>query len=180
MSDGAMMSTPARVRETAVRASSSSEASLSISNSSWAAREARDASFSMAFCFSLGVLAETTVTLVTSPTAAPSDLGLTAGRTIPQCPCDMYSHRHTSPMISRSGTSLLMARAARCTIPSSAQAPVATSSFFSGSPKRMTAGTPSAWVSRASCTAWSTERLKTPGMERTSLRTPDPGQMNMG
>src|SRR5208337_4593506 len=63
--------------------------------------------------------------------------------TMPQCPCDMYSQRQTSPISSRPGTSRLMARVAFCTIPLSAQAPVATSSFDSGSPKRMTLGMPS-------------------------------------
>ena len=49
--------------------------------------------------------------------------------TMPQWPCDMYSHRQTSPISSRPGTSRLMARAAFCTMPSSAHAPVAISSF---------------------------------------------------
>ena len=35
-------------------------------------------------------------------------------------------------------------------------------------------------VRRASFTASSTERLNTPGMERTSFRTPSPGQTNRG
>ena len=152
MSEGAIISTPARVSETLVRASSSSVASLTISYSAATA----------------GGVA----------TAAPSDCG--CARTIPQWPCDIYSHRHTSPMIISLETSRLIARAACCTIPSSAHAPVANSSFFSGSPNKIIAGTPSECACRASFTASSTERLKTPGIERTSLRTPSPGQTNMG
>ena len=72
--------------------------------------------------------------------AAPSDCGVDPGFTIPQCPCDMYSQRQTSPIRIRSGTSRFMARAACCTMPSSAQAPVATSSFLSGRPNRITDG----------------------------------------
>ena len=151
MSEGAMMSTPAFTWETAVRASSSRLSSLRISYSA-----------------------------VAGGAAAAAPRGCVPAFTMPQCPCDMYSQRQTSPMMTRSRTSLLMARAARCTMPPSAQAPVATSSFFSGSPNRITEGTPRAWALRASFTASSTERLKTPGMERTSLRIPDPGQTNRG
>ena len=99
---------------------------------------------------------------------------------MPQCPCDMYSHRQTSPISSRPGTSRLMARVAFCTMPSSAHAPVAISSLVSGSPNRITLGMPSAFTSAHSFTASSMERLNTPGMERTSLRTPSPGQTNSG
>ena len=64
------------------------------------------------------------------PCASPRAFALGSDvSTRPQCPCDMYSHRQTSPISSRPGTSRLMARAAFCTMPSSAQAPVATSSF---------------------------------------------------
>ena len=100
--------------------------------------------------------------------------------TIPQWPCDMYSHRQTSPISSIPGTSLFNARAARWTMPSSAQAPVAVSSFVSGKPNKIRAFTPSAKASRASFTASSTERLNTPGMEPMGLRTPSPGQINKG
>ena len=100
--------------------------------------------------------------------------------TMPQCPCDMYSHRQTSPMISMLGN-LPLDRARRLLHDSVvAQAPVATSSFFSGSRTRSPTDTPSDRASRASFTASSTERLNTPGIERTSLRTPSPGQTNRG
>ena len=110
-----MMSMPALACATAVLASSSSVGSLRISYSS-------------------AVIAATEA----APTECVPDFS-----TKPQWPCDMYSHRHTSPISSRPGTSRLMARAAFCTMPSSAQAPVATSSFDSGRPKRMTLGMPS-------------------------------------
>src|SRR5581483_5985682 len=154
MSDGAMMSIPARTCDTAVRASNCRLSSFTISYSA---------------VLEGGATAD----------AAPSDLAA-LGLTTPQCPCDMYSHKQTSPMTTRSGNSLLIARDACCTIPSSAQAPVATSSLLSGRPNRMMAGTPSECASRASLTASSTDRLYTPGMERTSLRTPSPGHTNMG
>ena len=92
----------------------------------------------------------------------------------------MYSHRQTSPISSRPGTSRLMARAAFCTMPSSAHAPVATSSFVSGRPKRITLGMPNDFTSAHSFTASSIDKLYTPGMERTSLRMPSPGQTNSG
>ena len=152
MSEGAMMSMPARASDTDVRASNSSVASFRISYSVAAAGG--------------------------EATAAPRDWG--AASTIPQCPWDMYSHKQTSPIRMASGTSRLMARAACCTMPSFAQAPVAISSFFSGSPNRITDNTPSEWASRTSFTASSTDRLNTPGMERTSFRTPVPGQTNSG
>ena len=52
--------------------------------------------------------------------------------------------------------------------------------FFLRQAHKMIDSTPSARVSRTSFTASSTERLKTPGIERTSLRIPVPGQMNSG
>src|SRR6266404_1991613 len=132
MSDGAMMSTPDRASETDVRASNSSVASFTISYSAVAGGAAAAAApsdcgpdFTFTFSFTFSFIF-----------------------TMPQCPCDMYSHRQTSPISTTSLISLLMARAALCTMPSSAQAPVATSSFFSGSPNKMTADTPKARVSR--------------------------------
>jgi len=38
-------------------------------------------------------------------------------RTIPQCPWEVYSHRHTSVMTRAPGKRLLLSRTARCTIP---------------------------------------------------------------
>ena len=83
-----MTSTPARTCETAVRASSSKVASLTISYS--------------VVVEGGGATAE----------AAPRDWGAAVARTIPQCPCDMYSHRHTSPMMTSLGSSRLIARVA--------------------------------------------------------------------
>ena len=92
----------------------------------------------------------------------------------------MYSHRHTSAITTSFGSSFFSACVARCTIPFSIQASVACSSFFSGNPNNMTAATPAACAARASSTAWSTERLNTPGIELTSLRTFTPGHTNNG
>src|SRR5437588_11794680 len=153
MSEGATMSTPARARETEVRASNSSVASFTISYSP--------------------------VDDGGCATAAPSDCG-PVERTMPQWPCDVYSHNQTAPTTTNSRISRLIARAACCTIPSSDQAPVAISSFVSGNPNRMAAGTPRECASRASFIASSIEKLNTPGMERTSFRTPSPGQTNRG
>src|SRR5947209_10821337 len=123
MSEGATMSTPARARETEVRASNSNVASFTISYSP--------------------------VDAGGCATAAPSDCG-PVERTMPQWPWEVYSHRQTSPTMISSGISRLIARAACCTIPSSDHAPVATSSFVSGNPKRTTAGTPRERASPAS------------------------------
>jgi hypothetical protein len=152
MSEGATMSMPARASETEVRASNSSVGSLRISYSA----------------FAMGVVA----------TAAPSACG--PAFTIPQWPCDIYSQRHTSPIKISPGTSRLIARTACCTIPSSAHAPVATSSLLSGNPNRITAGTPSECTSCASFTASSTDKLNTPGIDRISFRTPSPPHTNIG
>ena len=63
-------------------------------------------------------------------------------RSTPQWPWLVYSQRQTSVTSTRSGCSRLSARSACWTIPSSSQAPVASSSFSSGMPKRSTAPTP--------------------------------------
>jgi hypothetical protein len=67
-----------------------------------------------------------------------------------------------------------------CTTPSRAYAPVAVSSFDSGSPKRMTAGTPASKAAEASRAISSTDRLKTPGIEETSRRTDEPAHAKSG
>ena len=148
-----MMSMPALACETAVLASRSSDASFRISYSSAA---------------------------IAVAAAAPTDCACGEFSTIPQCPCDMYSQRQTSPISSRLGTSRLIARAALCTMPSSAHAPVAISSFDSGSPNRITLGMPRDFTSAHSFTASSMERLNTPGMEPMGLRIPSPGHTNSG
>ena len=55
----------------------------------------------------------------------------------------MYSQRHTSQMTMSSGNAFFRARTAFGTMPFGAQAPLAFSSFLSGMPNRITAGTPS-------------------------------------
>ena len=123
-----MMSMPARASETEVRARSSRLASLSISNLDSTTSATIVASSSITFSFSRPFTAFAAVPrrvafCKASRAAAPNDCGVDAGFTIPQCPCDMYSQRQTSPIRIRSGTSRFSARAACCTMPSSAQAP---------------------------------------------------------
>src|SRR5438309_11851929 len=100
MSEGAMTSTPARTCETAVRASRSKVASLTISYS--VVVEGGEA----------------------TAEAAARDCGADVARTIPKCPCDMYSHRHTSTIMINLGSSSLIASDGCCTIHTSGQAPV--------------------------------------------------------
>ncbi len=109
-----------------------------------------------------------------------SSFWTTPSRTTPQCPCDVYSHRHTSVITMRSGTASFSARTPRCTTPSSAKLPEPSSSLASGMPKRMTAGMPSSATSRPSLTSSSTDVWATPGMDWTGLRTPSPGTTNSG
>jgi len=74
-----------------------------------------------------------------------------------------------------------MARAARCTI--AVVRPGAGGDFvflFREAEKNYGRKRPEHASAGLLLTASSTERLKTPGMERTSLRTPDPLQTNMG
>ena len=47
-----------------------------------------------------------------------TSLAISSSTTMPQCPCDVYSHRHTSVTTSMPGTSRLIARVAACTGPS--------------------------------------------------------------
>ena len=65
-------------------------------------------------------------------------------------------------------------------MPSSSQAPVACSSFAVGQAEEQQAADAEGGGLFGFLTASSTERLKTPGMELTSLRTPSPGQMKSG
>src|SRR6266853_222445 len=95
----------------------------------------------------------------------------------PQCPCDVYSQRQTSVMSTSSGKRGRSTRSARCTIPSSSQAPVACSSFSSGSPKRITAWTPSRTRSSTSRTTSSTVYRAIPG---SSLCRSDSGATKSG
>src|SRR5439155_16953994 len=74
--------------------------------------------------------------LSTYPSTSPSTI-------FPQWPWLVYSQLHTSVITRSCGVSCLMARRARCTLPSSAYAPEAASSLVSGSPNRMTPPMPS-------------------------------------
>ena len=100
--------------------------------------------------------------------------------TYPQWPWLVYSQLHTSVTTSRPGTPALIPRIARWTIPLSACAPEAISSFTSGMPNRITPPMPSRFASAHSFTSSSTESWQLPGMEPISRRTPSPGQTNSG
>ena len=109
-----------------------------------------------------------------------ASLRISSPSTMPQCPCEVYSHRHTSVITTRSGTSRLIARIADCTGASGSAASDPVSSLLSGTPKSRTPRTPSARAAAASLTASSTESWKTPGIESTSRRTPSPSQTKSG
>ena len=79
-----------------------------------------------------------------------------------------------------SGTAALMARRARCTMPSGDHARLPKGAFRSGRPKRRTAGIPSAATVRQTYTALSTESWDTPGIEATGLSTFCPGHTKRG
>ena len=165
-----MTSTPARASETEVFARISNVASLTISYSVGLAAAA-----SIAFNFS------SDLTAITIPCRRPQRLCRCDACTIPQCPCDMYSHKQTSPMIVSLGTSRLIARAARCTMPSSAHAPVATSSFFSGSPNKIMPPKPKRLSFSRFFHHLIHRKVKYPRHgASTSLRTPSPGHTNNG
>ena len=94
--------------------------------------------------------------------------------TTPQCPCDVYSHRHTSVITTRSGDASFSTRTARCTMPSGSYPSEPTSSFTAGSPNSSTAGIPSDRSSAASPASWSSDRWNCPGIDEISSRTPSP------
>ena len=106
--------------------------------------------------------ASTWLTAVRASSSSVSSFSTSPSRSTPQCPWLVYSQRHTSVTSVRPGTSARSARSARCTIPSSSQAPEPSSSFSSGIPKRSTARTPSDASSAASRTISSTERWAIP------------------
>ena len=101
---------------------------------------------------------------------------------MPQCPCDVYSHRHTSAISTKlsSARFALNRRNPCCTMPASSHAPVAASSFSAGSPNSSSPPTPSAALRSASRSASSSDRLNTPGIDPIGRRTPSPGTRNSG
>src|SRR5438876_1016477 len=94
--------------------------------------------------------ASTWLTAVRTSSSSDSSLSTSPSRTTPQWPCDVYSHRQTSVRSTSSGKRGRRSRSARWTMPSSSQAPEASSSFDSGMPKRMTARTPASAISSTS------------------------------
>jgi hypothetical protein len=88
----------------------------------------------------------------------------------PQCPCAVYSQRQTSVISTSSGKRGRKARSACWTMPSSSQAPVATSSFSAGMPKSTIDCTPLRTSSSTSRRSSSTVNRDIPGSS--SLRSP--------
>ncbi len=103
--------------------------------------------------------------------------------TKPQCPCAVYSHRQTSAIITSESSDLLFLQRPQGRL-RDAVVGIRTadpfSSFSAGNPKSNNPPNPSFAAACASFTASSTERLKTPGIDATGLRTPSPGQTNTG
>ena len=94
-----------------------------------------------------------TATRASRPTVA--SLTMTSPSTIPQWPCDVYSHRQTSVTTSTSGISRLIARTAACTgaAASSAALPASSLSSLRGRPNSRTDRTPSRAAPAVSATA---------------------------
>ena len=109
-----------------------------------------------------------------------TSLTISSPSRMPQWPCDVYSHRQTSVITTRSGTCRFISRTADCTGASGSAASEPTASLRSGRPNRSTPGTPSAFAAAASLTASSTDNWKTPGIDETSRRMPLPSQTKSG
>ena len=103
-----------------------------------------------------------------------------SGRSTPQWPWLVYSHRHRSAITSRSGCAALMARVASWMMPSSSHAPVPCSSLAAGRPNSSTAGMPSPCAIPASSTAWSMLRWSIPGIVGIGVRPLAPATTNIG
>src|SRR2546423_2607320 len=82
------------------------------------------------------------LTAVRASSSRLRSLSTSPSTTTPQWPWDVYSHRQTSVSRTNSGKRGRSARNACWTIPSSSQAPVASSSFSAGTPKSSKARTP--------------------------------------
>src|SRR5438067_3826919 len=82
------------------------------------------------------------LTAVRESSSRLRSLSTSPSTTTPQWPCDVYSQRQTSVSTTSSGKRGRSARSACWTMPSSSQAPVASSSFSTGTPKSMIARTP--------------------------------------
>ena len=103
-----------------------------------------------------------------------------SGRSTPQWPCEVYSHRQRSVKTSRSGWAALIARVASWITPSSSHAPEPSSSLLAGSPNSSTAGMPSACAIPASSTAPSIETWSIPGISAIGVRLGPVATTNIG
>src|SRR2546428_3198019 len=120
------------------------------------------------------------LTAVFASNSTDASLSIRPSRTTPQCPWSVYWHRRTSDITTRSGAALLIARTASGTTPRSSYAPCPSGSFSAGSPKRITAGIPSAASSSASDAASSIVRREIPGMEGIAGSVPESSRTKSG
>ena len=107
--------------------------------------------------------ASTWLTAVRASSSRLRSFATSPSTTIPQWPCEVYSQRQTSVVSTSSGKRGRSARSACWTIPSSSQAPVASSSFSAGIPNSITARTPLAASASTSRTSPSTSKRAIPG-----------------
>ncbi len=103
-----------------------------------------------------------------------------SGRSTPQWPWLVYSHRQRSAITSRSGYAALIARVASWMTPSSSHAPLPCSSLAAGRPNSSTAGMPSSAAMPASSTAPSMLRWSIPGIDAIGVRRSAPATTNIG
>src|SRR5689334_17960897 len=103
------------------------------------------------------------LTAVRASSSRLRSLSTSPSTTTPQWPCDVYSQRQTSVSRTSSGKRGRRARSACWTTPSSSHAPVASSSFASGTPKSRRARTPEVASASASRSSPSTSKRAMPG-----------------
>ena len=104
-------------------------------------------------------------TAVSTSRATVGSLTTCSPSRMPQWPCEVYSHRHTSVSTSKPGTPRLIARTAVCTGARGSDDFEPIASLCSGRPKSRTPAMPSCFAAAASCTASSTDSWKMPGIE---------------
>ena len=103
------------------------------------------------------------LTAVRASSSRLRSLSTSPSTTTPQWPCDVYSQRQTSVSRTSSGKRGRSARSAIWTMPSSSHAPVASSSFTSGTPKSITARTPLPASPSTSCSSPVMSKRAIPG-----------------
>src|SRR5450631_3145843 len=113
---------------------------------------------------------------------ASSDRSLSTcpSRRMPQCPCEVYSHKHTSVIPTMSGTSSLIAAIASWTSPRGSQLELPNSSLCSVTPNRSTAGTPTSNARAARMATTSADIREWPGIASMGSSRPSPAIANIG